>query len=231
MKSTPSQLNMHYGGCPKKIESRYQTIIKAYQNHYNLNTIPKDSQYWSICGRCSYEFGKLEDNCEPDQMIKSGLVKPNQIHGIEIDKEIFKYNQKAHKGINWHIGDFYEIMVEYANNNYFNPAIVNSDMLLMPKLGVQYLSKIMQFLTTSANQVMLVGNFVSEHRHFRFGIEDIIDGMEKEPCFQCSMNMANWEFNKEYYWYNGTGKTTTKMMTIILFKQQMCLYNKVKKED
>ena len=219
MNSSPSQLNMHYGACLKKAESRLQTIIKAYQGHCKKASIPANSQYWSICGRCSYENGKLEIGCEPDQIIKSKLIQPCQFHGVEIDKEIYNWNKRADKRINWHCGDFYETMVEYTNHNKFNPAIVNADMIVMSKYGSQYLSKIMQFLTTSAKEVMLVGNFVTSQRYFREDINDIKKALSNEPGYQFSMNNGKWRLNKEYYWYNGTGKTRTKMTTIILFKE------------
>jgi len=219
MNSSPSQLNMHYGACPKKAESRFQTIIKTYRKHYKRDAILANAQYWSICGRCSYETGKLEKRCEPDQVIEAKLITPNQFHGVEINDEIYEFNKKADKRIHWYLGDFYEVMVKCSNQDKFNPAIVNTDMLLMPSFGVQYLSRIMQFLTTSAKEVMLIGNFVTEYRHFRKGIEDIKNGLQKEPCYQFSMNNAKWDFNKEYYWYNGTGKTRTKMTTIIMWKK------------
>jgi len=220
MNSTPSQLNMHYGACPKKIESRHQTIIKTYREHYDIQSIPKNKQYWTICGRCSYAKNQLEDNCEPDQIIKSNLVKPSQFHGIEISEEIYKWNKQANKQIHWHLGDFYETMVEYSNHNVFNPAIVNSDMLLMPKYGTQYLSKVMQFLTTASKEVMLVGNFVTEHRHFRADINDIMRGLQEEPSFQFAFDKGNWKIHNKYYWYKGTGKNHTRMTTIILFKNK-----------
>ena len=219
MNTSPSQLTKHYGACPKKIASRQQTIINIYRNRYNLQSIPEDKQYWTICGRCSYEYGKLEEHCEPDQIISSGLVKPNQFHGIEISQEIYDWNAKANKDINWHLGDFYETMVEYSNHNYFNPAIINADMLLMPKNGAQYLSKILSFIDTKVKDVMVVANYVAECRHLRSNMDDIVSNIEKEPSFQLAFNNGNWSIHDEYYWYNGTGKTSTKMITVIFFKQ------------
>jgi len=218
MNSTPSQLNMHYGACPKKLEARHQTIIKTYQEHYNTKSIPNDSQYWSICGRCSYEMNKLEINCEPDQLIKAELIQPNQFFGVEICPEIYGFNS-SNKGMNWFLGDFYEQMVEYSNDNYFNPAIVNADMLLMPKFGVEYFSRIMHFLTSIDSQnIMLIGNFIMKSRHQVAKQEDILRGLEKEAMFQDSMSEGKWSIHNQFYMYNGTGKTRTKMGTMIFFK-------------
>lgn len=209
---------MHYEACPKKLEARNQTIIQSYRDIFHKNSIPNNKQYWAICGKCSYMKGKLAENCEPDQLIKAKLIKPHQFHGVEICPEIYKANKNSNKQINWYLGDFYESMVEYSNHNEFKPAIVNVDMLLMPKCGAEYLSKIMHFLTPIKN-VMIVGNFIMKTRQHVATIKDMIKRLEKEPCFQASMNGENWKIKRQYYLYNGTGKTRTKMGTIILYKE------------
>lgn len=218
MKSTKSQLKMHYGACPKKLEARYQTIIKTYRDYYKQDSIPKDKQYWSICGRCSYKFNQIEPNCEPDQLVKYNLIKPKQFYGVEISPEIFEYNKKSNKKMHWFNGDFYEQMIEYSNNNKFNPAIVNVDMLLMPKCGVEYLSKVMSFLSTKTDKVMVIANFILRAWFHKCDINEITKGLEKEPMFQCAMNNGKWKIHKKVYVYNGTGKTNTKMGSVIFFK-------------
>ena len=112
-------------------------------------------------------------------------------------------------------------MIEYSNHNRFDPAVVNVDMLLMPKCGVEYLSKILHFVTSlKIKNVMVVCNMILKTRQHVAKSEDIIDGLEKEPCFQASMNQCNWKMHNQFYWYNGTGKTRTKMGTIILFNRK-----------
>lgn len=218
MKSSKSQHQMHYGACPKKREARYQTIIKVYQKHYKNNSIPDNSQYWSVCGKCSHEIGKIDINCEPDQLIKYGLIKPYQFYGVEIDSEIHKFNKECDKNINWLLGDFYEKMIEYSNHHNFNPAIVNLDTLLMPKNGGRYLAKIMYFLTTSCKETMLVCNLIMKTRRHVATVKDIVSSLENESCFQGAMNIGKWNMYKNIYIYNGTGNTKTKMGSIILFK-------------
>jgi len=218
MKSTKSQLNMHYEACPKKLEARQQTIINVHRKLFG-NSIPKDKQYWSICGRCSYENGKLVNLCEPDQLIKAKLIRPQQFYGVEIEPTIYQFNKNSNRDINWLLGDFYDTMVEYSNHNKFNPAIINCDMLLMPKCGVEYLSRILHFITSlKIKNVMIVCNMIMKTRQHVAKAEDIISGLEKESCFQASMNECDWKIYNQFYWYNGTGKTRTKMGTIILFK-------------
>ena len=133
MKSTPSQLNMHYEICPKKLEARHQTIVETYKEIFNKTSIPANKQYWAICGRCSYEKGIMAEGCEPDQLIKAKLIKPNQFYGIEICPAIQGFNKKPNKSINWYLGDCHETRVEYCNHHKYDHAIVTVDIRLMPK--------------------------------------------------------------------------------------------------
>lgn len=217
-KDLSSQENMHYGACPKKVESRSEVIINTYRNHYKNNSIQSNSQYWTICGKCAYN-GILEENCEPDQIIKSKLARPNQIHGVEILESIHQENLSSGLDINWHLGDFYEILSNEINEDDFHPAIVNADLLMMPKKAASYFARLMQLLSFTDKETMLVVNLVKEFRHFRSDMNDFVEELEKSPNFQLAMNKAKWNFNEEYYWYNGTGNTTTNMMSLIVFKE------------
>lgn len=200
-----THLDVPYSLCPKKAESRAQTII-------NLSA-PTSRQYWSMCGRCCHRTGVLTPNSEPDQMLS--IIAPSQFHGVELDPEIHSWN-KTVPNFHWHNGDFYETMVEYANRNVFDPAIVNADMVVMPKFGVPYVAKILQFLTGVSGSTMFVANFVTSYRHMRAGIGDIVSGLEREPCYQYAMSSGRWRWHEEYYWYRGTGNGGTTMTTIVL---------------
>ena len=160
----------------------------------------------------------MENNCEPDQLIKNNLIKPHQFFGVEINPEIYAANKNI-KNINWIHGDFYEQMVEYSNNNTFNPAIINADMLLMPKCGVEYLAKIMCLVTSlNIKEVMIVANFILKTRQHVSSKEEIIRRLEKEPMFQAACYNTKWNIYDNCYQYNGTGKTRTKMGSLILSK-------------
>ena len=212
-----SQHNLPYTSCPKKIASRVATTLSVYRSHFG-HRIPADRQYWAMCGRCSHEKGILDPHSEPQQMIDAGLISPNQFHGVEFDPTIYTFNKESSREINWHLGDFYETMVEYSNSHNFRPAIVNADMIVMPKFGSQYLSRIMQFLTPIEGPTMLLGNFVTEYRHRKTSIADIVSEMERQPSYQLAMNSGRWHWHDLSYWYRGTGRSGTKMNTVILFK-------------
>ncbi len=218
---------MHYGQCPKKAESRNQTIIQTYKDKYGANSIPTQAQYWTMCGRCSYSENQLEIGCEPYQILQSGLIEPTQFHGVEIDKDIYSWNSKVNNGMNWHYGDFYTTMIEYSNENTFNPAIVNADLIHMPKHAAPYISKIMMFLSTvGIEKTMLICNIVAEHRYLRSDIKEMCRLLESNTNYQMANNVAKWEIHSDYYWYNGTQKVestgrSTKMMTMIFFKGEL----------
>jgi len=213
MKTSKSQLKMGYGICPKKIESRNETIIKTYR-YYFQDSIPQDKQYWTICGKC-----QPNTLSEPIQIINSGLIKQNQFIGIEISKEIYEFNKINNPDLNFINNDFYYALMEHNQNKILNPAIINADMLLMPEKAANYLSKII-YLLSNTNNVMVVGNFITKTRHFHKSNEDMILELQKNAIFQNSMNLSKWNMHPKIYNYDGTGNTKTKMATLIFFKKE-----------
>lgn len=217
---------MPYASCPNKRDSRTETIIKTYQNHYNATEIPDHKQYWAICGPCCHNEGTLDIGCEPHQLVESGLITPSQFHGIEIQEKIHNLNKTVNNGMHWYLGDFYNTMVAYSCDNTFDPAIVNADLLFMPKLASQYASKILLFLATvNKEEMMVVCNFIAEHRYFRSNMDEMMKCLEREPTFQAAFTSAKWSIHPEYYWYDGTTKEnhrgrSTRMMTAIFFKEK-----------
>lgn len=204
-------------GCSKKYEAREQTIIQPYRQHFT-NTLPINKQYWSMCGDCSDVTGKFRNGCEPDQLIKNGLITPNQFNGVEILKEFHDHNINTRKDINWYNNDFYQEMVESINKKNFNPGIVNSDLILMPKRGIPYFSKIMNLLTSQhITNVMLVGNFILRNRGIVVQPNEIIEELEKVASFRVSMNIANWKFDNKIYVYNGSGMNRTVLGSVIFY--------------
>ena len=216
MKSSIQQLDMPYYCCPKKHKAREQTIIETYRKYYGRKSIPGTKQYWTICGRC-YDNNKMAPGSEPGQLIQ-GLIKPSQFFGVEINPVIHGLNQRCNQTVNWIQGDFYSEMIIAWNHKRFNPAIVNADMTSMPKRGSLYLSRIMNFLTDTDFKIMLIGNFVMQYRSHIDKDEDVTACLESEPLFQASIRTGKWKIYDWFYRYNGTGRTGTKMGTVIMFK-------------
>jgi hypothetical protein len=205
-------------GCPKKIKARSETIIDAYRSHYGRESIPTGSQYWTMCGRCSHGDGVLGKNVEPDQIIKSNLAKPEQIHGVEIDLDVFNGNKSIKCGITWHCGDFLETMKSYKEKGNFKPAIVNADLVVMHKKASSYIAGIMRVLASVPGDILLISNIVLQYRSHESSIYEMVEALNKHRSCMFALDVANWSQWANHYEYNGTGKTRTKMGTIILAK-------------
>ena len=79
----------------KKLTAREETIIKYYRRVFH-ESLPKEKQYWSMCAQCA-QNGKLIPGTELDQVLKEGLITPDQFHGVDIDKKKYlSVNDRFH---------------------------------------------------------------------------------------------------------------------------------------
>lgn len=202
-------------GCSKKYRAREETIIEPYRKYFGYS-LPTEKQYWTMCGDCSNDQGTLREGSEPDQLLKSGLIQPQQFHGVEINDAFYSHNKQiTNPPLNWYHNDFYQTMVESINRNQFNPGIINADLILMPEKGIPYFSRIMYLLTHNATSVMLVGNLILRNRGMEVHWNNIVSRLEKNSLFQVSVNTGKWKFDDKVYVYNGSGQNKTVLGTII----------------
>ena len=82
--------------CLRKKESRKKTIIEPFKKLFKGSLDPL-KQYWTLAGPCFDESGNLGEHSELKQVIDSGLIKPNQYHGIDNSLEIIEKNKKTLK--------------------------------------------------------------------------------------------------------------------------------------
>lgn len=205
------KLNQKDWSCPKKQKARTETIINQYRKHFG-NVVPKDKQYWAMCGQCATADGEQLPRCEIRQVIEDGLISEEQFHGVEINKEIHDLNVKAFKETNWHNDDFYRAMVAAKAKGIFNPAIVNIDLPRTPDGGAGYLSKIMSFLDATCDDVLVIANLILRMRYYTAKSGDyVINLLNKYPQFRYAMRESKWSLSDQYYEYNGAGETGSRI--------------------
>jgi len=187
-----------------------------YNKHF-YDKVPEEEQHWTMCGQCSTPDNQLVIGCELDQLTKSGLITPNQFNGVETQPEIARLNSLLDTKACFHNNDFYRAMVEADNDDNFNPAIINADMISMPDSAAEYLSKIIAFLTERSNNVMLVCNLVLRCRCKHVDGSDIIKALNKLPRF--TMNIGHWYMEPDYYQYYGTGNNNTILGSVVFVKK------------
>jgi len=202
---------------PKKTEAREQSIILAYQNYFNKTSIPKNKQYWTMCGSHFNNNGKIDG--ELGQLVQSNLITPDQFHGVDINADIIKSNKKYYPDVSWYQNDFIEAMKNSYINNSFNPAIINCDNVRMPKNAVKYLKKLLLFIDNNFfDELLLVANLMLTNPYrqkVESSGEEVIDKLINKYAFP-----DHWTIDSQYYKYSGTGKRSRTLMGSFIFVKQ-----------
>jgi len=195
---------------PRKIRTRDDTIIDTIHQVFG-NKIPENRQYWTLCGR------SIGSGTEFDQLIKSGLIKPEQFNGVEINPDIHLENMSLPQGHFWQ-GDFYEVMLNHKHTREFNPAAVNFDSVNMPTEAANQFAKIFRLLSrVEETPILFIANVVLSCYSHRSSIDDFITRLGKKIPWWAYQKWI--PFNEQYYEYNGTGDHSgTKMGTIVMLR-------------
>lgn len=202
-------------GQDRKVQFRHDAIITTYRKLFDYS-LPPDQQFWSMCGQCVYK-GRRE-NCEPDQMIKCGLITKEQYRGVEINKEIHELNEFAWPNLKWCNNDFYREMNAAYVKKEFTPGIVNADLTQTWTTGVPYIGKIMALLTRTEQKLLFAANFVLRARNHPAKEGSFVLGkLEKEPTFSHAAESGKWELVSDYYAYQGTNSHGRTWMGCLLF--------------
>lgn len=201
--------------CDKKLEARRETIIDQYRKHF-AHCTPVEREYWTMAGQCAVK-GEPLDGCEFLQVVNEGLIEASQFRGVEINRKIHDANVSALPEVQWFHGDFFQVMKHAAANGEFHPAIVNADLIQSAITGAAYVASIMALLTATADDVMLVANFILKMRWIN--ATDIYEYLNKEPSYRWSVKTGKWKLPTECYQYPGTGRTPATMGTLIFIKE------------
>ena len=206
----------------KKIIARQETIINQYRKIYNRHSIPQDKQYWTMCGNLSDNNNNLNQDSEYSQIIREGLISPNQFRGVEIDETIYNRNKQVLPHIEIYKDDFFKTLNRQANQNQFAPAIVNADLINMPEIGATYISKIIALLSMMPGEIMLVANLVLDSPYIspvrkKQDINRFLVNLKNQHKFNAFKH--HWNFNNECYKYAGNREhSRTSMGSYIFWK-------------
>jgi hypothetical protein len=196
-----------YSNCLKKIKAR-EVIIISYQDMF-YKKMPKEKQFISLC---SIQDG---ENCEIDQLLKSGLIKKQQYFGIDYNSDVIEFNKNKLPECNWLCGH-----MQYVMRKELNPGIVNIDTLYMPEKAINLAADILKLLNRrQIYEVMVVINMILKNRHHRCERNAISKAINSNNRFLRYFTEGEWQTNNDIYMYNGTGSKSKSIMgTIILYK-------------
>ncbi len=206
----------------KKIIARQETIINKYRKIYNRQSIPQDKQYWTMCGNLSDNNNNINPDSEYAQIIREGLITPEQFKGVEIDETIYNRNKQVLPNIEIYQDDFFKTLNRQANQKQFNPAIVNADLINMPEIGAIYISKIIALLSMIPGEIMLVANLVLDSPYIspnskKQDLDRFLHNLLKQHKFNAFKHY--WNYDNECYKYAGNREhSRTSMGSYIFWK-------------
>lgn len=192
-------------GSTSKIEARRATIIEPYTKHFKTNKIPKNAQYWTMCGRCATPEGNLVNGCELDYLTKIGFITPDQFHGVELSPEAHQDNSKLPQG------NFYHGMLQFHISKANTPAIVNFDHHLSVDQIKAQLIALLNYLKPHSN-FMLVINLLKKYRTVNDTTQHIMEQITSID------QIVDYEVISLYE-YNGVqDNNSTEMLSVTLVK-------------
>lgn len=185
--------------CPKKQVARIETV---------LANGPVVNQYWSMAGLCT------TPGCEVDQLLKAGFIRPQQFHGVEINRDIHDANVAVWPSLAWHHGDFFQVMRQY---DCFKPSLVNADLLQTVDTAADYIARIVHLLEPF--DAVLIANFIMEHRGYRCDPDHVLRRLSQCQQFRHAMR-SGWRYDTRCYLYDGTGHRSRTVMGTFVFRNR-----------
>lgn len=212
-----------YGRCPKKHKAREATIIRAWEKLTGLSSIPEGQQFWTLCGPMADHDGGLQPFCELSHLVRSGLLRTDQYHGVEMEEPLHLANVRAVAGIapppHLYHGELGRVMEEALMAGTFAPAIVNLDTICEPVNAARLLGLTLHLLNRVGGVKMVVLNSIIDapRRGRRYSLDALADAIN-DNLFCARQLRWGWRQSQEGWVYNGTGKTSVKMGTLVFYQ-------------
>jgi len=198
---------------PKKIQYREQSILDPYRKYFS-HSLPKNKQYWTMCGAHFNQDTPLKG--ELGQLAEEELITPSQFHGVDIQEEIIERNRALYPDVNWHHGDFKEVMEQFSINGDFNPGIINYDGVRGVKFSANYVTRLLWFIDANVQDDLLFSVNILLKIPYNEDAEkegkDFIDLLLKK--YNCP---DHWKMKSTYYNYEGTGDRSRSVMGVFTF--------------
>jgi hypothetical protein len=186
---------------PVKQMYRLASIVGKYRQLFGYSSIPKDRQYWTLCGKCGSN-SRLDPGTELDQLLNCGFVTKEQIYGVEINPEIFK-SISTIKGINWIHDDLVSAMTSASIQGNFNPSIIHYDSCKMPQTISHALGEILSLLiSANTHEVLVICNTVIRTRNKRLTLNEAIEVFKRDRLLSVYLN-RDWKIGEPYQYETG----------------------------
>lgn len=205
--------------CSSKREARELTIIQAFRNATGLQQIPRERQYWTLCGPLVLE-GSLIAGCEYDQVLSSGVLhSPSQFHGVERKRDVHQANQALLPGPNLYLGEIHAVLEEALSRGALAPAIVNLDTFYEPRKAVALLGSVLDILNHVEGPTLVVLNTILRRKEWSryYTFEDVVSEVNRDPFCKSQLSYG-WVESGLGYEYQGKGKARVTMGTVVYYQ-------------
>ena len=189
-------------GHPDKVVARLE-MINMYKEITGHQKLPNDREYWTMCGRNATPEGELIENCEFDQLTKSGLITKDQWNGVELNKKIANDNQKLEG--KWYQGTLINTFLRFSKN----PGLVNIDHHCGSEKSCHLIKHIFNKIP---NDCFVTINMVQRCGFYNSSIDSIIKDILKETYPLVPYKKATR--------YNGTDTNNTTMVMFYFYKSE-----------
>lgn len=145
-----------------KCQARLVTLIEAWRCLTGLKALPFGREFVTLCASLTDDGRTIKHACELDQMVKAGLITPEQYYGVEgRDWLVHEANVSAVAAAfpeKRPVLVFDEIAHYVDCHAELHPAIVNLDFINGPEATLAKLVKVLSRLGAKSGPTMVVWN-------------------------------------------------------------------------
>jgi hypothetical protein len=155
----------------EKVENRYKMIFSNYRSLTGNISLPSERKYFTMCGPCIDDLGRLILNSELEQALRLKFIVPNQFIGVDFDTITFRRNCLFKKA-NWSNIDFTRI--NFGQDKRFIPSVINYDTCHGIEKSLPGLIKILNDISrNNVHEVLVIINVISYYaRAIKSSFED-----------------------------------------------------------
>lgn len=219
-----NRLERKVWNAPSKCEARTNVIIDPYQKLFG-SSLPADKMYLTLAGNCTTAGSQPLSGSEPEQLIASGLIQPEQFHGIDDNSEIINRNAAAYPKCDWHYGAMHTVIEQMHARENYNPGIIHVDTMVMAENAANLAGRIMAFTAdVGIDDVMLVLNYVIRQRTINHSPQHTLDLIMANPQVRYSIELGWKLMDWPLYIYDSrsikTEKGNIQMASLIFMRRK-----------
>jgi hypothetical protein len=173
------------------VKYREVCLIDAYHKKYGVKRIPKDRQYWTLCGNHVLN-DKVLRHAELPSLLKAKLISQSQFWGVDDSQDIIERASQLYPKANWVCDEFTQAVRTALNTDQFKPAVVHLDTTSSSQIAVDMLRKTMAYIELSGVQhCMVVVNII--YKHWIRRCTDTVDQILKKLVEDTTRHKEYWE--------------------------------------